>query len=204
MSSAPAEWSATLPGSAVRLDIEPVDPDRHAQLVHGWMHRPHVIPWWQLDRPLDEIHHYLAGLTHLRAWIVSADGVPFGYVETYRAVDDPLAGYYLARTSDVGWHLLVGPERFLGSGLPRLLGYTFVADLLGLAGPSGVHHGDRVVCEPDVRNTRMHTFCRRLGFHPIGTIDLPEKRALLMACTTEEFRSARRTGTGSSYTEVSS
>lgn len=200
--SAPMPWSITLPSgpvqpegaglraddasvppdsAPVRLDVEPADADRHGALVHDWMNRPHVAPWWELDHPLPEVHAYLAGLTHLQPWIVAANGVPFGYVETYRVPEDPLAAYYPARDTDVGWHLLVGPDEFLGSGIPRLLGQAFVAFLLGRLG-GHPHGGDRVVCEPDIRNHRMHAYCRTLGFHPIGEVDLPDKRALIMVC----------------------
>ncbi|WP_129668959.1 GNAT family N-acetyltransferase [Phytoactinopolyspora endophytica] len=194
----PRAWSAIFrreatgdaPLTTTRIEAEPADVDRHGELIHDWMNRAHVVPWWELDKPLDEIRAYLAGLTHLQPWVVSADGTPFGYVETYRVADDPLAGHYPARPTDVGWHLLVGPERFLGSGMPRLLGWAFLAYQLGfLTTTAGghPHHGDRVVCEPDARNSRMHAFCRRLGFHAIGEVDLPDKRALLMVCHRLDF-----------------
>lgn len=167
-------WQITDPATGVTLRAEPADAAAHAELLHTWMNEPHVVPWWQLDRPLPDIRAYLAGLTHLQPWIVSADGRAFGYVETYRVADDPLASYYPVHDGDVGWHLLVGPPDVLGTGLPRALGRVFVDYLLGL--------GQRVVCEPDIRNTRMHAYCRRLGFHSMGEVDLPDKRALLMVC----------------------
>jgi RimJ/RimL family protein N-acetyltransferase len=161
----------------VRIDAEPVDVDTHLDLIHSWMNKPHVAEWWELDRPRADVGDYLSALTHLQPWVTYADGVPFGYVETYRVADDPLAGHYPARAADVGWHLLVGPEEFLGSGIPQLLGRAFVSYLLDAEHP---HRGSRVVCEPDIRNTRMHAFCRRLGFHSVGHVDLPDKRAVLM------------------------
>nr|WP_246211044.1 GNAT family N-acetyltransferase [Phytoactinopolyspora alkaliphila] len=165
------------------IEVEPLDVDAHLELIHAWMNTPHVAPWWELDRPRDDVGAYLSELTHQQGWIVSADGVPFGYVETYRVAGDPLAAHYPARPGDVGWHLLVGPERFLGSGMPRLLGRAFVSHLLNGDHP---HRGRRVVCEPDIRNTRMHAFCRRLGFRSIGHLDLPEKRAVLMVHTGDD------------------
>ncbi|NEE03864.1 GNAT family N-acetyltransferase [Phytoactinopolyspora halotolerans] len=194
----PRPWSAVYgreaPGGGpgpVRIDVAPVDIERHGALIHGWMNRPHVAPWWELDKPLEDVCAYLDGLTHLQPWVVSADGEPFGYVETYRVGEDALAAYYPVRPTDVGWHLLVGPERFLGSGIPRLLGRAFLAFQLGLptaktGDDARPHRGDRVVCEPDIRNTRMHAFCRSLGFHSIGEVDLPDKRALLMVCARED------------------
>ncbi|AYY14609.1 N-acetyltransferase [Actinobacteria bacterium YIM 96077] len=183
----PAPWTATVAGSAVTLAALPARADEHGELVHDWMNRAHVAPWWQLDRSLDEIRAYLTGLTHLQPWIVYADGRPFGYVETYRAVEDDLASYYAARPGDVGWHLLIGPEDVLGSGLARLLGHAFLAYLFT--------RGDRVVCEPDVRNARMHAFCRRLGFEAMAEIGLPDKRALLMSCSRQAYAELFPAGT---------
>lgn len=170
-------WQARLDG--VTITAQRATVAAHAVLVHGWMNQAHVAPWWQLDRPLPEIRDYLSGLTHLSPWIIAADGEPFGYVETYRVSDDSLANTYPAREDDVGWHVLVGPQRFIGTGVPRLMGRAVLAYLLRL--------GRRAVCEPDVRNARMLTFCRRLGCQPLGEVELPDKRAALMACDRDTF-----------------
>ncbi|PSL08203.1 RimJ/RimL family protein N-acetyltransferase [Haloactinopolyspora alba] len=172
-------WSVTLPGATTALTFRPARADADAELIHDWMHRPHVVPWWQLDRALDGIRAYLDGLEHLWPWVVSAGDVAFGYVETYRVADDPLAAAYPALPGDVGWHVLVGPQEQLGTGTPQLLARVTLAALLG--------HGDRAVCEPDVRNARMLAFCRGLGLRHDGEIDLPDKRAALLTCTRAEF-----------------
>jgi RimJ/RimL family protein N-acetyltransferase len=168
-------WSAVVDG--LTLDADPVDVEAHAELIHDWMNRPHVAPWWEAERT--DVRAHLSGLTHARPWIFSIDGEPFGYVETYRVADDPLANSYPADPGDMGWHVLVGPERFLGSGVPRLMGRAVLRYLFS--------QGSRVVCEPDIRNARMHAYCRRLGFADAGEIDLPGKRALLMICTRDTF-----------------
>ncbi|MDN5853064.1 MAG: acetyltransferase, partial [Actinomycetia bacterium] len=144
-----------------------------------WMNRPHVSPWWELDRPYEQVRDYLASLTHLQPWLVSADHLPFGYVETYRVAEDPLADHFPARECDLGWHVLVGPQEMLGTGVPRLLGRAVLAYLL--------NQTERVVCEPDARNARMLAFCERLGHRNLGEVGLPEKRAALMTCTREDF-----------------
>lgn len=174
-----AAWSVTLPGAADELTFAPVRADADGELVHDWMNRSHVVPWWQLGVPLEEIRGYLAGLTHLRPWLVSAHGAPFGYVETYLVADDALAAYYPAQAGDQGFHLLVGPLSMLGTGVPRLMGRAVLAWLL--------NRGERAVCEPDVRNGRMLAYCDRLGLSSLGEVDLPEKRAAVLACTRAEF-----------------
>ena len=50
---------------------------------------------------------------------------------------------------------------------------------------------ERIVVEPDARNTKIHVLNARLGFLPAGEVALPGKRALLSFCTREAFHAAR-------------
>ena len=56
--------------------------------------------------------------------------------------------------------------------MPRELGRVVVERLL--------EAGERVVCEPDVRNARMLAFCRALGGEVRAELELPDKRAALV------------------------
>ncbi len=159
------------------IALEPLDVARHLELVHGWMQQPHVVPWWQLDGASARTRDHLLAqraLAPREPWIATADGTPFAYVETYRAAEDPLAAHYEARPGDRGWHLLVGPPAWLGTGVARLLGNRVVDGLLAEPGC------ERVVCEPDVRNARMIAFCERLGGRVVAELELPDKRAALV------------------------
>ena len=179
-------WSVTLPGAAYRLDFRPADPDGDVELMYDWLHRPHVAPWWGPDRSIDETHAYLArqrGSDHLVPWIVTAvdpasgERTPFGYTETYRPADDPLADWFPVLPTDRGWHVLVGPPEVMGSGLPRLMGRAVLAHLLA---DEAIQ---RVICEPNELNTRMLAYCKALGYDTLAAVDLPGKRALILACT---------------------
>jgi RimJ/RimL family protein N-acetyltransferase len=156
------------------IELVAADPDEHLTLVHGWMNEPHVAEWWNLAGSPEVVRSYLAGQAaseHLDPWIACSDGVPFAYVETYRAFDDPLAEHYTASPGDRGWHILVGDAAFLGTGATRALGRHVIERLLD--------EGERVVCEPDVRNARMLAYCRALGGEVRAELDLPDKRAAL-------------------------
>ena len=210
-------WTITLPGAAVALRFDRADPDVDAPLLHAWLHRPHVAPWWGPDRTIDETRDYLVrqrGSAHLVPWIVSAEGSgPFGYVETYRPADDPLADWFPVLPTDRGWHVLVGPPEAIGSGLPRLMGRAVLAYLLSdpvpssdlserpsaasasERGPSGPAPQapragstvERVICEPNELNTRMLGYCKALGYDVLAAVDLPTKRALILACSRAVF-----------------
>jgi RimJ/RimL family protein N-acetyltransferase len=178
-------------GAAGRtLVFELADPDRHAALLHDWLNRPHVLPWWGPERTLEETRDYVAGqraLAYLDPWIVSATDpvLPFGYVETYRAGEDPLADHFPLGEHDRGWHVLVGPPEVIGSGLPRRMGRTIMDRLFAEPGV------ERVVCEPDIRNERMHGFCRALGYEALATLDLPDKRAILFGLDRAAYERGR-------------
>jgi acetyl CoA:N6-hydroxylysine acetyl transferase len=182
-------WRVRLPGASRTLRFDPADPDRHTALLHDWLHRPHVSPWWGPERTLRETRDYIErqrGSAHLTPWVVTAGTLPFGYVETYRAAEDPLAEAYPLEASDRGWHVLVGPDEVRGRGLPRLMGRAVLARLL--TEPSGGEPGvTRVVCEPDERNGRMIAYCHALGYETLTHVDLGDKRAALLACTREAF-----------------
>jgi RimJ/RimL family protein N-acetyltransferase len=170
------------------LTFDPADPDRHAALLHDWFHQPHVLPWWGPERTLEETRAYLArqrASAHLDPWIVSRGDLRFGYVETYRAAEDPLADHFPLDARDRGWHVLVGPPEVIGSGLPRRMGHAIMERLFAEPEVS------RVVCEPDVRNERMHGFCRALGYEALATLDLPDKRAVLFAIDRATYEGSR-------------
>ncbi len=166
------------------ITLEPAAVDLHADLLHGWMNQPHVVPWWEIDRSPAGVRAYLEAqlaLPHLDPWIARDDGRPVGYVETYQAAADPLARYYPATAGDRGWHVLVGPPELIGTGVARRLGRTVMTRLLD--DPDA----DRVVCEPDARNVRMIRLCLRLAHVPLAQLQLPDKRALLLGCTRAQF-----------------
>ena len=169
------------------LAFRPLDLAADLALVHGWMQQPHVAPWWELGGPEGVVGEYLArqaALAHLQQCIVSDDGGPFAYVETYRVADDPLAAYYEARPGDRGFHLLVGPPERLGSGAGRELVGQVVMRLLAEPGTT------RVVCEPDARNARMLACCRALGGSELGPIEQPGRRAVLVAWSRDAWTAA--------------
>lgn len=179
-----SNWRVELPGAPFALRFQPAEPDTHADLLHSWFAQPHVQPWWGGERSRPDTHAYLVrqcGSAHLTPWVVSSPDGPFGYVETYRAAEDPLAEYFPLRPSDRGWHVLVGPPDVPGTGLPRLLGRAVLAWLLAEPGV------DRVVCEPNERNARMVGYCAALGYHVLASLDLPDKRALLLTYDRDDF-----------------
>ncbi len=165
------------------------DPEADAPLLHRWVTRPYAAFWGMLGCSVDEVvkeytkiqfsghHHALLGLD---------DGVPAFLMEEYLPAASPLAAVYAVQEGDIGMHLLVAPP----SGDPKP-GYTAaVMDtvLERLFEKPGV---ERVVVEPDARNSKIHVLNERLGFQPAGVVNLPDKEALLSFCTRQDYLAAR-------------
>jgi RimJ/RimL family protein N-acetyltransferase len=170
-------FEAPLAGGA-NARFRRLDPRDDLDLVHGWMHQPHVVPFWHLDVPRAELRAYLEGLAddpHVEPLIGCVDGVPASYWELYWAAQDPLAGHYPAGDHDQGVHLLVGPPELTGQGLGRRLLEAVVGWQLDREPRTR-----RIVAEPDIRNARMIHVFERCGFLREGDLELPQKRAALM------------------------
>ena len=170
-------FEAALDGGG-RASFRLLDPGADLELVHGWMHQPHVVPFWQLDLDRAGIAAYLrraADDDHQQVLIGHVDGEPVSYWECYWAARDLLAGHYPAEPADQGVHLLIGPPERTGRGLGRQLLQAVVAWQLAREPATR-----RVVAEPDVRNGRMIRVFEQCGFRRAGELELPDKRAALM------------------------
>ena len=115
-----------------------LDPAGDLDLVHGWMHQPHVSrsgssTWTATTSP--PTWRRAAADDHQQVLIGSVDGEPVSYWECYWAARDPLAAHYPAEPADQGVHLLIGPPERTGRGLGRQLLQAVVAWQLGRSRP---------------------------------------------------------------------
>jgi RimJ/RimL family protein N-acetyltransferase len=87
---------------------------RDAPLLHEWLRRPHVRPWWGEPEADDE---------QVERYLIAADGRPVGMIQTYIAADFPeWERIVQVGTGVAGLDLLIGEEDLLGRGLgPRVL-----------------------------------------------------------------------------------
>lgn len=177
-------YQAFEPEIGKEISFRPVTLQEDLNRIHAWMNEPHVIPFWDMARPLEDIRDYLQKALddpHQTPYVGNLDGVPMSYWETYWAVEDVISGYYEVRPEDQGIHLLIGPPEFLGRGyaLPLLRAMTALQFR---------HEAtQRIVTEPDIRNGLVIRVFERCGFEFQRPIDLPEKRAALMFCHRERF-----------------
>ena len=173
----------------MRFTFRDVDPVADAPLLHGWVTRPYASFWGMLQAGLDDVVQEYAGIQasgHHRALLGLDGGTPAFLMEEYLPASSPLASVYPVLPGDMGMHLLVAPP----SGAPEAGFTTAVMDAV-LARLFATPRVDRIVVEPDIRNTRIHALNERLGFRPNGVVALPDKHALLSFCTRADYLAAR-------------
>lgn len=161
-----------------RFSFHELHVKRDLPIIHAWMNDPEIARWWDLAGDVDTTARHLAerhSLTHATTYVGCLDDEPVSYWELYRADLDPLAEHYAARPHDVGVHLIIGPSAHRGKGLGSLLLFV-VADLILRAAPDT----QRVVADPDVRNSASIGAFRRAGFRRAADLALPGKTAALM------------------------
>ena len=153
-------------------------------LLYKWMHEPHVIPQWQLNKPESELAAYFEKMQvddHQRLYIIQIEGEDVGYLEIYEAKRDRLSLYYSALDHDLGWHILLGEKKVVGKGhfraVMRLIIYFIFEN----------SPAEKIVGEPDERVRSYEYIAQDIAFKAQKKIRMPEKNAILYYCFREEF-----------------
>ncbi|WP_100400985.1 GNAT family N-acetyltransferase [Bacillus sp. FJAT-44742] len=164
-------------GSGQVITFRPFEIKEDLVRLHEWMHKDHVIPFWQLNVPFSRLKRHMEKAVaneHQLLWIGCLDDVPLSYWETYEVKEDVIGKYYRYHSQDRGIHLLIGPEFYIGRGLAE----PFVKAMVDFEFTK--RKATKIVAEPDITNKKMIHVFQKCGFQPIKPITLPEKRALLM------------------------
>jgi RimJ/RimL family protein N-acetyltransferase len=162
------------------FDLRPAT-SADAGLIAWWMAQPHICRWWQQDWSVERWAQTLdaqAAGEHTIPCLIALDQQHLGYVELYRVRHDRLAEYYAWDEHDWGVHVAIGDTSRTGRGIGRRL-LRALADAVLRADP----YCDRVVAEPDARNTPSVRAFEAAGFVPQEELRLPEKTARLMVRT---------------------
>jgi RimJ/RimL family protein N-acetyltransferase len=153
-------------------------------LLHKWMHEPHVIPQWQLNKSETDLKVYFEKQLaddHHRLFIVGVDGQDVGYAEIYEAKRDRLSRYYIAHELDLGWHLLFGEKSAFGKGylrtVARLLNFYIFEHANSL----------KIVGEPDSTVKPYAAVVEEMCYETQGILTMPEKDAMLYYCFRDTF-----------------
>ena len=123
---------------------------------------------------------------HHHAFLGEHDGRPAFLMERYEPSYDAVGGMYDVRPGDIGMHVLVAPPV---ARIPGFTGTVFETILDSLFSDPLV---DRIVVEPDVRNTKIQALNERMGFRKHSIVDLPDKQAWLSFCTRDQYAEPTR------------
>ncbi|WP_180066521.1 GNAT family N-acetyltransferase [Acinetobacter sp. YH12129] len=155
-------------------------------LVHKWMHEPHVIPQWQLNKSETELKVYYEKMLaddHHRILIVGVNGEDVGYTEIYEGKRDRLGLYYDGDELDLGWHLLFGEKSVFGKGylrpVMRLLSFYIFENAASA----------KIVGEPDHSVKPYAVVVEDMCYEAQRLIPMPEKTTMLYYCFRETFYS---------------
>jgi RimJ/RimL family protein N-acetyltransferase len=150
-------------------------------LLHQWLGRPHVAEWWNGAPSLAEVEEEYGPLAShqstTRPYVVLGDGAPIGFIQSYVAMGS--GDGWWPDEADPGVRgidqFLADPEQ-LGRGLGSAMVRAFVELLF--ADPAVT----RIQTDPSPGNGRAIRCYEKAGFRPVGEIDTPDGRALLMVC----------------------
>lgn len=153
-------------------------------LLYKWMHEPHVIPQWQLNKPEVELAVYFEKMLiddHQRLYIIQIKQQDVGYLEIYEAKRDRLSLYYPALDHDLGWHILLGEKNVVGKGhfkaVMRMMCYFIFEHSTA----------EKIVGEPDENVKSYQYVAQEIAFEAQTDLQMPEKKAILYHCFREKF-----------------
>ncbi|MFI8402428.1 GNAT family N-acetyltransferase [Streptomyces sp. NPDC085463] len=166
------------------VTVRPVDPDRDAPLLHGWVNAERSRFWGMNGTTVEqvrEIYAHLDSLTTHHGFLVSRDDEPVALLQTYDPEADRVSECYEVRPGDIGVHFLIAPNASPEPGFTGVLITALVAFTL--------KDRTRVVVEPDAANEKAVARMVRAGFElgpevvlpevDLPEVFLPEKRARL-------------------------
>ncbi|MEU6245153.1 GNAT family N-acetyltransferase [Streptomyces sp. NPDC047024] len=174
--------------------IRPLDPAADAEVIHTWVSEERAAFWGMnglTKAQVAEIYAHMAGLDTHHAHLVTKDGEPVALLQTYEPAADRVSEVYEVRPGDIGVHLLLAPAGTEG----RRPGWTSALLTAMASYVLVVLDRERVVVDPDVRNTKAIARFARQGFTTgpevvlpeidLPDVYLPEKRAQLAFLTRE-------------------
>ncbi|MFF3848667.1 GNAT family N-acetyltransferase [Streptomyces sp. NPDC002328] len=155
------------------VGIRPLDAERDADVVHGWVSEERAAFWGMNGLTRDqvaEIYAHMAGLDTHHAHLVELDGRPVALLQTYDPDADRVSECYEVEPGDIGVHLFLAPAGAEGvrpGWSALLMGVLVTYVMVGL-------DRRRVVVDPDVHNEKAIARFLRQGFEAGPVVTLPE------------------------------
>jgi RimJ/RimL family protein N-acetyltransferase len=150
-----------------------------AQMVAEWMNRPHLAEAWEYDWPVWRWRQHISAQldgSYSLPLVGSLRGTESAYLEIYWAAKDLISHHYDAEPHDVGMHAAIAELALVNRGFgPRLLP-RIVASVFAIE-----PRCQRIMFDPDHRNTVVRRLCEYVGCQFLGEHDTPNRRMSLYA-----------------------
>ena len=149
-------------------------------MLHDWLNRPHIVEWWQNERPdlADVRAKYLPRVLvseRVTPYIGLLGGRPFAYAQSYVAFGSGDGWWEDVTDPGVrGIDQSIADEALLGRGLGTLLVQALVQRLLG--DPEVT----RIQTDPAPDNARAIRCYEKAGFRQVKTILTSDGPAVYM------------------------
>ncbi len=171
------------------LSTRPFDLEGDVPLLHRWVTNHRARFWGMEHASVEDVRREYAAIAaseHHEARIGLEAGEPVFLMETYDPRQHELAAHLRLGPGDRGMHFLVAPTDRPRHGFTRAVITAVLAECF--ADPAV----ERVVVEPDARNTRVHALNAAVGFVVEAEVRLTDKTALLSTCTRASFERSSR------------
>ncbi|MCU1518254.1 MAG: siderophore biosynthesis protein [Pseudarthrobacter sp.] len=179
----PAVYEEELPAWG-HLRLVAVAPADDVDVIHAWVTAERARFWGMTSYSRSdvlEVYTFLDSLDTHHAYLIELAGEPLGIFQTYQPLHDPVGEAYPAQPGDAGLHLLLGPAArpiphftpVLAAALTRFM----------FSDPAT----DRIIVEPDARNTMAIKRLLATSFELGPIIQLPDKEAQLAFLTRARF-----------------
>jgi len=149
-------------------------------MLHDWLNRPHLVKWWQGNRPtLQQVRdHYLPRVfaqENVTPYVGLLNGKAFAYAQSYVALGAG-SGWWVDETDPGvrGIDQLIADPQLLGKGLGTLLVRTLVEKLF--SDPQVT----RIQTDPAPTNLRAIRCYQKAGFRIIRETVTPDGPAIYM------------------------
>ncbi|SFS45472.1 GNAT family N-acetyltransferase [Marininema halotolerans] len=168
------------------MSIRKLDLINDFEVLHDWMHRPYISPFWKLDVSNEDFSAYLKRTTSTPGrehFIFELDGEPFSFLLTYLVRNEDLKDHYDDfDINDIGVHVVIGERSYIAEKyvVPYFqLGLDFVF--------KRNKESKKIIGEPDRRNRIIIPSAKKAGFISRGKITLPHKVANLIVADRIKF-----------------
>ena len=165
------------------LSIASFNFEKDIPTIHDWVNRDYAKYWQMVNKSEEETKKAYEKIIAdgVNVYICYHDGIRKFLLETYKPIETILKKHYDAQTSDRGFHILLGPAE---NPIPNFSWNVFKLILDYLFQDGSV---DRIIVEPDVRNSKIHKLNKKAGFEYQKKICLPNKIAYLAFCTRKKY-----------------